>query len=89
MKLSQSSGMKFIGDAFYHKKPAINNITSLYSRHEDEPDFDCEFLYGDGIESRGNENILDPDPDDYIKNGYNDSRWNADVFNPYVEQTYY
>lgn len=88
MKLSQSSGTDFINAEFYFEKPTLTNITALYSRHEDEPDFDCEFLYDDGMDSRGNESILDPDPEDY-KDVFNDSEWDTDVYDPYLEQTYY
>lgn len=65
--ITLSPKRSFINSAFYPEKPAINNITSLYNRHHDEPDFDCEFLLGDSLEIRGNENMLDPDPDEGLK----------------------
>ncbi|WP_125721810.1 hypothetical protein [Flavobacterium ustbae] len=66
-----------------------HNITSLYNRHADEPDFDCEFLSGDSINARGNESILDPDPDEEFADDYNDRDWDTDIYDPYLEQSYY
>lgn len=85
----QTSDMNFTTTAFYPEKTGMNNITSLYSRHQDEPDFDCEFLKDDSIDSRGNEDILDPDPDYNFEDDYNDSQWDVDTYDPYLEQTYY
>ncbi len=64
------------------------NCPDLYQKSDDEPDFDCEFLYAstDGIE---NESIIDPDPEDERLDEFNDNQWDADIYDPYLESTYY
>ncbi|RZJ52358.1 MAG: hypothetical protein EOO44_12080 [Flavobacterium sp.] len=84
MKLQQSSNMDFMNTT-YSEKLGINTITALYNRNDDEPDFDCEFLYGEVL----NESILDPEQDDDFKDDYNDNEWDTNIYDPYMEQTYY
>ncbi|MBE8726479.1 hypothetical protein [Flavobacterium hungaricum] len=84
--MKSSPDMNLINTAFQTEKPALNIITALYNRNEDEPDFDCEFLYGDTMDE--GESILDPEADE-LNDDYNDNEWNTDLYDPYLEQTYY
>jgi len=39
------SNSNFSDPEFYSEKYHLAIVADLYSKHEDEPDFDCEFLY--------------------------------------------
>ncbi|MEN2412205.1 hypothetical protein [Flavobacterium mesophilum] len=43
---SFSSDNNFIDAEFHSEKQHPSQIHNLYYKHEDEPDFDCEFLPG-------------------------------------------
>lgn len=46
---------------FCYEKYHMAALADLYTKHEDEPDFDCEFLYGiDGnLDKKNNLTYLD------------------------------
>ncbi|KFF02882.1 hypothetical protein [Flavobacterium reichenbachii] len=62
-------------------------IADLYYKYEDEPDFDCEFLIN-SEEFAEQENIDELESEDYIDN-YGDDKWDADIYDPYLESTYF
>lgn len=72
---------------FNSKKEHSSQIANLYVKYEDEPDFDCEFL--EGINNDHTESVIDIESEDEFKDDYNDSQWEADLYDPYLESTYY
>lgn len=82
------SSLDSISTSIPSQKQDLNYITDLYSRHHDEPDFDCEFLKTDSLDVYQNETILDTDPEEYTDD-YNDKQWDTEVYDPYQEQSYY
>ena len=63
-------------------------LGNLYHKSEDEPDFDCEFLHA-AHDLNEYESIIDPESDDQLLDEFNDNQWDADIYDPYVESTYY
>ncbi|HEY1194882.1 hypothetical protein [Flavobacterium sp.] len=59
----------------------------LYLKYDDEPDFDCEFLQD--ITHDSNENVIDVDSEEDLMDDYNDDQWDAEIYDPYLESTYY
>lgn len=101
MKLSTSSYQNFnsykslaiftdinFADAEFHseKQPATQ-VINLYHKPEDEPDFDCEFLQG--IHYDYSENRIDLESEEDDADEYNDNLWDADIYDPYLESTYF
>lgn len=43
-QFSASAGPNFSNAQFYTEKQFSGSLADLYYKHEDEPDFDCEFL---------------------------------------------
>jgi hypothetical protein len=90
ISVSQSgtqSDMNFTNTAIQH----IQNsklLGNLYHKSEDEPDFDCEFLHA-AHDLNEYESIIDPESDDQLLDEFNDNQWDADIYDPYVESTYY
>ena len=72
---------------FNSKKEHSSQIVNLYAKHEDEPDFDCEFL--ESITNDNTESVIDMEYEDDYKDDYNDNQWEADLYDPYLESTYY
>lgn len=88
MKPFSSLKINSINISLHSQNQALNHITDLYNRYEGEPDFDCEFLKTDGLDTYENETILDPEPEEYADD-YNDREWDNELYDPYQEQTYY
>jgi hypothetical protein len=65
-----------------------NHLTDLYHKCEYEPDFDCEFLHA-GHDRRENESIIDSESEDELLDEFNDNMWDVDIYDPYLESTYY
>lgn len=65
-----------------------NLLTDLYHKHDDEPDFDCEFL-STAHDNSEIESIIDPESEDELLDEFNDNQWDADTYDPYLESTYY
>ncbi|MCR4033793.1 MULTISPECIES: hypothetical protein [Flavobacterium] len=84
--LSNSYPTHFI-DAEFQSEKSTSQLADLYQRHDDEPDFDCEFLKG--ISHDHSENIIDLEPEEDHTDDYNDNQWDADIYDPYLESTYY
>lgn len=62
-------------------------ITDLYYKYEDEPDFDCEFLTIQDFTEE--ENIDELESEDNLIDSYGDDEWDADVYDPYLESSYF
>lgn len=62
-------------------------ITDLYYRYEDEPDFDCEFLTVQDFTEQ--ENIDELESEDNLIDSYGDDEWDAEVYDPYLESSYF
>ncbi|WP_167443816.1 hypothetical protein [Flavobacterium cutihirudinis] len=54
----------------------------MYHKHEDEPDFDREFLQG--ISYDYIENTVDLETEEEDTDEYNDNLWDADIYDPYL-----
>ncbi len=65
-----------------------NLLTDLYHKCEHEPDFDCEFLNVAHDHSE-NENTIDSEFEDDFLDEFNDNIWDVDIYDPYLESTYY
>ncbi|UPZ14808.1 hypothetical protein [Flavobacterium humidisoli] len=91
ISVSQSdtqSDMNFTDTAIQPDIQNSNLLSYLYHKSEDEPDFDCEFLHA-AHDLNENESIIDPESDDELLDEFNDNQWDADIYDPYVESTYY
>ncbi|WET02426.1 hypothetical protein [Flavobacterium sp. YJ01] len=75
--------------AFHNESDHLKIITDLYRKNDDEPDFDCEFLSAANHDYIQEENIIDPDSDEELSDEFNDNQWDADIYDPYLESTYY
>lgn len=67
--------------------PDSEFITDLYHRCYDEPDFDCEFLNSVSYDS--SESIIDIESEDELTDEFNDNQWDVEIYDPYLESTYY
>jgi len=85
-KIKIESGTTY--ETFHLEAHNENLLTDLYSRSDDEPDFDCEFL-GTAYSCSENENIIDLESEDELTDQFNDNQWDADIYDPYLESTYY
>lgn len=74
---------------FNSEQPTSTPLVDLYYKHQDEPDFDCEFIYGISQYYNENENIIDPETDEDPGDLFNDNEWDADIYDPYLESTYF
>ncbi|QSW90142.1 hypothetical protein J0383_04820 [Flavobacterium endoglycinae] len=77
----------FTDAEFHFEKQNTSQILDLYRKHEDEPDFDCEFLKG--ITHEQTENSIDLDSEQEQMDDYNDYEWDPEIYDPYLESTYY
>lgn len=77
----------FINAEFHSEKQHASPVVNLYQKYEDEPDFDCEFLQGISVDS--GENVIDLEYEEDYMDDYKDNQWEADVYDPYLESTYY
>ena len=82
------SGTNFADGAFHLQAQNENLLTDLYSKSDDEPDFDCEFL-DTAYNCSENESLIDLDSEDDLADQFNDNQWDADIYDPYLESTYY
>lgn len=87
--INSVKSFKNITDANFlnSKKQHSSQIANLYVKHEDEPDFDCEFLEVINIDHT--ESVIDIEHEEDYKDDYNDNQWEADLYDPYLESTYY
>lgn len=65
-----------------------NLLTDLYQKYDDEPDFDCEFLWASNDRSE-NESTIDPESEDDLTDQFDDNQWDVAIYDPYLESTYY
>lgn len=75
--------------ASHTKENNLNILADLYRKNDDEPDFDCEFLSAGIDDYTEEENIIDPDSEDELLDEFNDNQWDANIYDPYLESTYY
>lgn len=85
---NNQSNSNFI-DAEFHSEQTSTSVVDLYYKHHDEPDFDCEFLHGISHYYEENENTIDSEMDEDFADSYNDNQWDADIYDPYLESTYF
>ncbi|WP_369014930.1 hypothetical protein [Flavobacterium anhuiense] len=71
--------------AFRAEADNLEGLADLYRKNDDEPDFDCEFLYPEHHDFAEEHNIIDPGSEDELLDEFNDSQWDADIYNPYLE----
>ncbi|MEL1253090.1 hypothetical protein AAEO57_04845 [Flavobacterium sp. DGU38] len=83
------SNTNLIDAEFYSEQQTLNPLVDLYLKNHDEPDFDCEFLCGISHYYNENENTIDPETDEDPADLYNDNQWDADIYDPYVESSYF
>lgn len=81
------SNTDLIDAEFYSEKQTSTSL-DLYHKHEDEPDFDCEFLHGISYNEE-TENTIDAEADEDFADLYNDNQWDVDIYDPYLESTYF
>ncbi|GAA3729467.1 hypothetical protein GCM10022422_09450 [Flavobacterium ginsengisoli] len=81
------SNANLIDAEFYSEKQTSASL-DLYDKHDDEPDFDCEFLQGISYNEE-NENTIDAEADEDFADLYNDNQWDVDIYDPYSESTYF
>lgn len=86
--MHNQSNTTFIDAEFYAEKQSKTQVFDLYSKHHDEPDFDCEFLQDISQDFYQN-NSIDSDSEEDFADDYNDNQWDADIYDPYLESTYY
>lgn len=72
----------------YYEKTHTTTLTDLYYKYEDEPDFDCEFLTK-SQEFAEEGNIDELESEDNFIDSYGDDEWDADIYDPYLESTYF
>ncbi|WP_433831210.1 hypothetical protein [Flavobacterium anhuiense] len=77
----------FINEEIYAQKSHTASVMDLYQKHNDEPDFDCEFLQAIG--HNYSENIIDIETEEEQTDDYNDTHWDAAIYDPYLESNYY
>ncbi|MDQ1166481.1 hypothetical protein [Flavobacterium sp. SORGH_AS_0622] len=87
-KINIESGTNSADEAFRIETQKQNLLTDLYSRSDDEPDFDCEFLDA-AYSCSENENVIDLESQDELTDLFNDNQWDAEIYDPYLESTYY
>lgn len=85
---SRQSNSNFSDAATQREIQNLDLLTDLYRKFEDEPDFDCEFLHAAHNQSE-NESIIDPESEDDLLDEFDDNQWDADIYDPYLESTYY
>ncbi|MCP2029728.1 hypothetical protein L1276_004922 [Flavobacterium sp. HSC-32F16] len=83
------SDVHFSDAAIQSEMHNSNLLTDLYRKYDDEPDFDCEFLCDAAFDQHKDENIIDPESEDDFLDEFNDNQWDADIYDPYLESTYY
>lgn len=81
------SDTNFMNADSYSEKQHLSPVVNLYHKYEDEPDFDCEFL--ESTTHDYSESIIDLENEEKQMDDYNDSQWEADIYDPYLESTYY
>ncbi|CAM3766820.1 hypothetical protein [Flavobacterium chungbukense] len=74
---------------FHNESDHLNILEDLYRKNDDEPDFDCEFLFEANHDYLQKENMIDPDSDEELSDEFNDNQWDADIYDPYLESTYF
>lgn len=84
------SDTNIIDAEFNPENQSTSKVINLYYKHEDEPDFDCEFLPGINSGYSEDENSIDFDSEeeDHIDE-YHDDQWDMDIYDPYLESTYF
>lgn len=82
-----TTNTNFIDAEFHSEKKYSSQLVNLYQKQEDEPDFDCEFLQG--ISYDYSENTIDLEFEEESTDDYRDNLWEADIYDPYSESTYY
>mgnify|MGYP003575683337 FL=1 len=75
-------------DAEFYSERQTSTSLDLYQKYEDEPDFDCEFLNGISYNEE-TENTIDAETDEDFADLYNDNQWDVDIYDPYLESTYF
>lgn len=84
-----ASNSNFIDAEFHSENQDTPQVMDLYYKYEDEPDFDCEFLHGISYEYEQNESSIDSEYEEELIDEYNDNQWDTDIYDPYLESTYF
>lgn len=87
--LSIISNSNFRDEEFCFVKYHTAVLAGLYFRHEDEPDFDCEFLPGISKGFPETENINQSDSKVDLSESCGDKQRDAAIYEPYLEPAYY
>ncbi|MFD1604179.1 hypothetical protein ACFSJW_08260 [Flavobacterium artemisiae] len=82
------SNANLIDAEFYTKKQSSTSMVDLYHKHHDEPDFDCEFLSISNYYEES-DNTIDSEDGEDLADLYNDNQWDVDIYDPYLESTYF
>lgn len=66
----------FVDAEFHSEKQSTSQLIDLYHKHDDEPDFDCEFLQGINPDYCENRINLESEEEE---NNYNYNLWGANI----------
>lgn len=83
------SSTRFVDAEFSPEMQSTTELIDLHYKYDDEPDFDCEFLHSSALHYDDNESTIDPDQEEDLTDHYNDRTWDMDMYDPYLESTYY
>lgn len=88
-QLSIISNSNFRDEEFCFEEYHTAVLAGLYFRHEDEPDFDCEFLPGISQDFPETENINQSDSQVDLSESCGDKQLETAIYDPYLEPAYY
>jgi len=86
-KFDSQNSTNIIDAEFHSENLNKGKVVDLYYKYDDEPDFDCEFL--SGISYDDNKNVIDLEFDEDLADDYKDNEWDVNIYDPYLESTYF